>query len=71
MISDKQHRVLVVAPIGRDARLLCDMLGKNGIACESFAGEPQLCEELRGGAGAILLTEDALGQGAFECLPRP
>jgi PAS domain S-box-containing protein len=68
MTSDKQQRVLVVAPVGRDARLLCDSLGKNGIVCEPFADVCQLCDQLRGGAGAILLTEEALGPGALQCL---
>jgi PAS domain S-box-containing protein len=65
MISDKQRRVLVVAPTGRDAHLLCEMLRKSRISCESSAHVRQLCEELRAGAGAILLTEEALGPGAL------
>jgi len=69
MAGEKQHRVLVVAPIGRDARLLCDMLGGSGIGCERFADVRQLCEELRDGAGALLVTEEALGPlAALECL---
>ena len=68
MASDRQHRVLVVAPTGRDARLLCGMLGDNGMVCEDMADVRRLCEELRDGAGAILLTEEALGPGALECL---
>jgi len=69
MASDKQHRVLVVAPTGRDARLLCDMLGGNGIVCERFADVQQLCGQLhQHGAGALLLTEEALGPAALECL---
>jgi signal transduction histidine kinase len=68
MAGDKQHRVLVVAPTGRDARLLCDMLGASGIVCERFADVRQICEEFQNGAGALLLTEEALGPGALECL---
>jgi signal transduction histidine kinase len=68
MAGDKQHRVLVVAPTGRDARLLCDMLGGNGIVCERFGDVRQLCEELRESAGALLLTEEALGPAAIKCL---
>jgi PAS domain S-box-containing protein len=64
-ISDKQRRVLVVAPTGRDAHLLCEMLRKDGVACESCADVSQLCDEVRAGAGAILLTEEALGPGAL------
>jgi PAS domain S-box-containing protein len=64
MISDRQRRVLVVAPTGRDSQFLCELLRKNGLVCESCAGLYRLCEELRAGAGAILLTEEALGSGA-------
>lgn len=60
----------MVAPVGRDSRLVCDMLGKNGITCERLTNVGRLCEELSGGggAGAILLTEEALGPGALEAL---
>jgi len=58
----------VVAPTGRDARLLCEMLGRNAIVCESYAEVRQLCDELPNGAGAILLTDEALGEGDLECL---
>jgi PAS domain S-box-containing protein len=65
MISDNHHRVLVVAPTGRDSHLLCEMLSNNGITCESYADVRQLCKELQAGVGAILLTEEALGLGAL------
>jgi PAS domain S-box-containing protein len=68
MSSDKHHRVVVVAPTGRDAQLLCEMLGRNGIVCEPYGDIRQLCEGLRDGAGAILLAEEALGPGALENL---
>ncbi|HEY4050053.1 MAG TPA: PAS domain S-box protein [Acidobacteriaceae bacterium] len=68
MTSDKHHRVLVVAPTGRDAQLLHEVLGRNGIVSECFADVRQLCEELRDGSGAILLAEEALGPGALEHL---
>src|SRR5437016_13405570 len=68
MINDKQHRILVVAPTGRDAHLLCDVLGNNGLTYESCTGVGQLCEELRDGVCAILLSEEALISGALENL---
>ena len=68
MESDKQHRVLVVAPTGRDGQLLCDMLGSNGIVCDRLGDVRQLCEQFRDGAGALLLTEEALGPASLECL---
>ncbi|MHB8902559.1 MAG: PAS domain-containing hybrid sensor histidine kinase/response regulator, partial [Thermoguttaceae bacterium] len=55
-----EHRVLALAPNGRDARATCEILGDAGIAvtiCGDMAG---LCRELESGAGAVLLTNDAL-----------
>jgi PAS domain S-box-containing protein len=68
MTSDKHHRVLVVAPTGRDAQLLCDVLGNNGIVGQRSASVRELCEKFRDGAGALLLTEEALVPGALEHL---
>ncbi|HWK12386.1 MAG TPA: hybrid sensor histidine kinase/response regulator [Vicinamibacterales bacterium] len=64
--SDAATRVLVFAPIGRDAELTHDFLHRASIPnaiCESMA---QLCEVLEhAGAGALLLTEEALDDPAF------
>ena len=61
MLSDKHHRAAVVAPTGRDAQLLCEMLGSNGIVCEPYGDIRQLCKGLRDGAGAVHLAEEDLG----------
>ncbi|MEA2237133.1 MAG: hypothetical protein QOC81_1857 [Thermoanaerobaculia bacterium] len=59
--SDRRSdRILVVAPIGRDAELMCAQLtsaGLNGSACRDIQ---HLCSDLADGVGAILLTEEAL-----------
>ena len=70
MMSDKQHRVLVVAPTDRDAHLLCEMLREDGIVSESCGGVRQVCHELRAGVGAVLLTEEALWPGALAHLSK-
>ena len=54
------RRVLIVAPIGRDAELLCTHLENSGISCKACADLDELCGELLRGAGALLVTEEAL-----------
>jgi signal transduction histidine kinase len=56
-------RVLILAPHGRDALLASELLDKRGIvshACRSLA---DLVGELGIGAGAVLVTEEALAIG--------
>ena len=74
--KDLSHRVLIVAPIGRDAELMCTHLEAAGVTCEAFETIEEVCSELKEGAGALLLTEEALlpdvtpklGQ-ALDCQP--
>ena len=52
--------IAIYAPVGRDASLASDLLGRAGIeaiACKTFV---HLEEELQKGVGAILLTEEEL-----------
>jgi len=53
-------RVLVFAPVGRDAVLTRDLLARAAVAGEVCPTMTQLVEELERGAGAIVLTEEAL-----------
>jgi len=61
-------QVFVVAPIGRDAKLICEMLAKRGLAFRSYTDIRQVCCEAVDGIGAIILTEEALVPGAMEDL---
>ena len=54
------HRVLIVAPIGRDAELMCTHLEAAGLICEAYGTVEEVCTQLKNGAGALLLTEEAL-----------
>ena len=62
MAVDKgnEHRVLALAPNGRDARATCEILGSIGIATTICADMGALCRQLESGAGAVLLTSDSL-----------
>ena len=54
-------------PTGRDAVLVSDMLGRVGILCEIV--EPgYLSDQIRIGAGAVLVAEEALYDGVLESL---
>ena len=53
--------MLVLAPIGRDAHLARTMLAENGIRCTICGDLRALLHELSLGAGAILISEEALG----------
>ena len=56
-----EERVLVLMPTARDgertARMLREEIGVESVICQDL---PQLCRELKLGAGAVLLTDDVV-----------
>src|SRR5690242_2868365 len=62
------ERVLVLAPLGRDAALLCDVLHRAGLAALICGDMSALLGHLDGDAGAALLTEEALAPAAVVSL---
>ena len=58
--ADLGRRVLIVAPIGRDAELMCAHLEAAGVTCDVCADVDEACRELERGAGALMFTEEAL-----------
>jgi signal transduction histidine kinase/ActR/RegA family two-component response regulator len=63
-------RILIVAPVGRDAELMCAQLQRAAIHCQSFSSVEELCGEFDKGAGAMLFTEEALPPDAMHTLVR-
>ena len=58
--SENARRVLILAPIGRDATATAELLGRTGIdghSCDSLA---ELLVAIEQGAAAVLITEEAL-----------
>lgn len=53
-------RVLILAPRGRDAAIASDLLGRNDIVAFVCRDQAELLVELAKGAGAVMLTEEAL-----------
>jgi two-component system CheB/CheR fusion protein len=55
-----ERRLLVLTPTGRDAALTRTLLSEGGIRCTICTDLAQLVGELAQGAGAILISEEAL-----------
>ena len=61
MVSkDHDYRVLVMAPVGQDARAIALLLTDRGLSARICSGGGECCAEITSGAGAVLLTEEAL-----------
>lgn len=58
--SDPSARLLIFAPVGRDAELMCHYLERAGIDCETCSDMDDLCAKLEEGAAALLFTDEAL-----------
>src|SRR4051794_24740774 len=68
--GDLAARVLVLAPVGRDAEVLCRLLAGDGLAPAPCRGAGDLAARLREGAGAVLLTDEVLADPAAPELGR-
>jgi signal transduction histidine kinase/ActR/RegA family two-component response regulator len=63
LVSDSQieQRVLLLAPTRRDAEITKGLLTAAGLNCFTCQNLSELSREVLSGAGAILLTEEAIG----------
>ncbi len=59
-VNGRAERILVLAPVGKDGPLACHVLREAGLSAVSCANMEELCRELDAGAGALVLTEEAL-----------
>ena len=61
--ADSEQRVLIFAPIGRDADLTRELLDHAAVPCAICRSLRELTDQLTGGgAAALLLTEEALDE---------
>lgn len=63
--SPHDSRTIVLAPTGKDSLLIAGLLARRGMPCESAASVEELCVEIVRGAGAAILSEEALSEGAI------
>jgi signal transduction histidine kinase len=66
VISQHELRAVVVAPTGRDAELICDLLTARGISCVKSHTTADALVESKMGAGAVIIAEEALGVSDIE-----
>ena len=64
------YRVLVLAPFGKDAPLVREVLEKSGIPVGVVSAAVAVSRCVGGGAGAAIVAEEALDEEAIECLSR-
>ena len=55
-----ERRLLILTPTGRDAALTRTVLAESGVRCTICADLAQLVREISHGAGAVLVSEEAL-----------
>jgi PAS domain S-box-containing protein len=65
---NRDERILILAPTGRDAAMTARYLREAGLRAETCDHIAQLCEETREGVGMIFLTGEALTADALRCL---
>lgn len=72
MIESRQfdERVLILAPVGRDGPAMADLLTGRGFTAEVCGSSAELGIRMTEGAGALLLTEEALELAALPDLLR-
>jgi signal transduction histidine kinase/CheY-like chemotaxis protein len=58
--DDLEYRILIHAPVGRDARLIADLFGRAGIGACVCLHLGQLVKEIAAGAGAVLVGDEAV-----------
>lgn len=53
-------QIIVVAPIGRDAELICDLLARVGLQSSPFPDCDQACRGAEAGVGAFVIADEVL-----------
>ncbi|MBA3683869.1 MAG: GHKL domain-containing protein [Planctomycetes bacterium] len=54
------HRCLILAPTGEDGALIGEVFTSDGLTVKVCSDVPDLCRELRGGVGAVVVAEEAV-----------
>ena len=60
--DDQEQRILILSPWGRDGEVMRAALQKDGFICDLLPDFDALAARIRAGAGAALVTEEALHQ---------
>jgi PAS domain S-box-containing protein len=58
--NNLKERVLIIAPVGRDAQGMAELLGRHGFETQICGSLAECAAHIQSGAGALILTEEAL-----------
>jgi len=59
-----QERVFIIAPVGQDAHVMAELLARRGFETQIYSSLKECCAQMKSGAGAFVLTEEALELGS-------
>lgn len=68
--ADRPDLILIVAPIGRDAELMCAQLETAGLNCAACKDIDDLCVRIDSGVAVVVATEEALPPDELHTLLR-
>ena len=60
--NSSDERILVFAPRGRDAEVMCSVLADDGFDCDTIPGVDAFVAHIEAGAGAAIVAEEALAE---------
>jgi signal transduction histidine kinase len=66
--NNSKERVLIIAPVGRDAQVMAELLGGHGFEAQICGSLAECAAHIQSGAGALMLTEEALELGSLSHL---
>jgi signal transduction histidine kinase len=66
--NNSKDRVLIIAPVGRDAQGMAELLVGHGFKAQICDSLAECAEHIQFGAGALILTEEALELGSISHL---
>jgi signal transduction histidine kinase len=62
--NNSKERVLIIAPVGRDAHAMAELLGRHGFETHICVSLAECAAHIKSGAGAVVVTEEALESGS-------
>ena len=62
--NSSKEGVLIIAPVGGDARAMAELLGRHGFETHICGSLAECAAQIKSGAGALLLTEESLELGS-------
>ncbi len=68
MASDSERRILILPPTAKDGEITAHLLRGDGVAAFVCRTLGELCNELETGAGALVVTQEALMADHGQCL---